>query len=57
MNSAAIYATAGFTSYWSYAEHVVKIQLIPIDIIITLTFLDIGTTPELADSNIAGSVI
>jgi hypothetical protein len=46
MNSAAIYATAGFTSYWSYAEYVVKKHLIPIDIIITYTLLDIGTTPD-----------
>ena len=46
MNSAAIYATAGFTSYWSCAEYVVKKHLIPIDIIITYTLLDIGTKPD-----------
>ena len=46
MNSAAIYATAGFTSYWSYAEYVVKKHLIPIDIIITYTLLVIRTTPD-----------
>ncbi len=46
MNSAAIYATAGFTSYWSYAEYVVKKHLITIDIIITYTLLDIGTTSD-----------